>query len=111
MRGEPIGMWAETWRKIWLPLIEQPLAEDIFCKLSREVTKGFKVQPLIESLADIVGDSVQSRGASEKTTAAGLRATCDRHVQHGGNIDPARWFHAISHPRAQPRHRVSEDMR
>ena len=28
MRGEFIGVWAETWREIWLPFIEQPLAED-----------------------------------------------------------------------------------
>jgi len=42
MRGEFIGVWAETSREIWQPLIEQPLdeneggiPEDIFCELFR----------------------------------------------------------------------------
>ena len=30
MRGEFIGVWSETWREIWLPLIEQPFGEDDF---------------------------------------------------------------------------------
>ena len=40
MRGEFIGVWAETRREIWLPLIDQPMDEcdegvpdDIFCEL------------------------------------------------------------------------------
>ena len=79
MRGELIGVWTETWREIWLPLIEQPLheevggvPEDIFCELYREVAKALKAQPSIEALAGIIDDPVQSREAFEKTTVADL---------------------------------------
>jgi hypothetical protein len=47
MRGEFIGVWSETWREIWQPLIDQPLGEndeslreDIFCELYRELSKA-----------------------------------------------------------------------
>jgi hypothetical protein len=76
MRGEFIGVWSETAREIWLPLIEQPLGqseegfdEDIFCDLYRELTKALKSQPSIEALAEIIDDPVQSREAFEKTGA------------------------------------------
>ena len=42
---------------------------------------------------------------------AGVRAACGRHARHGGDVDPARRLHAIPRPRAQPRRRVSGDMR
>jgi hypothetical protein len=49
MRGELIGVWSETWREIWLPLIDQPLGdsdesvpEDIFCELYRELAKALR---------------------------------------------------------------------
>lgn len=36
MRGEFIGVWAETWREIWLPLIEhQDVPDDLFCEVYR----------------------------------------------------------------------------
>ncbi len=79
MRGEFIGVWSETWREIWLPLIDEPLGgsdegvpEDIFCELYRELAKALKAQPSIEALADIIDNPVQSREAFEKTTAADL---------------------------------------
>lgn len=79
MRGECIGVWSETWREIWLPLIDQPpsagndgVPEDIFCELYRELAKALKAQPSIEALADIIDNPVQSREAFEKTTAADL---------------------------------------
>ena len=32
MRGEFLGVWSETWRGIWLPLIDyEDVPEDIFC--------------------------------------------------------------------------------
>src|SRR5688572_14570316 len=47
MRGEFIGVWAETSREIREPLIEKPLGEnneglreDIFCELYRELSKA-----------------------------------------------------------------------
>lgn len=36
MRGEFIGVWSETGREIWLPLIDHySVPEDIFCELYR----------------------------------------------------------------------------
>lgn len=74
MRGEFIGVWSETWREIWLPLIDQPLGdndegipEDIFCELYRELAKALKPPPSIEDLADIIDSPVQSREAFEST--------------------------------------------
>lgn len=84
MRGEFIGVWGETWREIWLPLIDQPfgedgedLAEDIFCDLYRELAKALRTPPSVEALADIIDNPVQSREAFETTAAddmAGERA-------------------------------------
>jgi hypothetical protein len=85
MRGEFIGVWSETWREIWFPLIDEPLREgedgvpeDIFCELYRELAKVLKARPSIEALADIIDDPVQSPEAFEKTTAADL--ACERVV-------------------------------
>jgi hypothetical protein len=78
MRGECIGIWSETWREIWLPLIEdEDIPEDIFCELYRELAQALKSQPTVEALADIIDNPVQSREAFEKTGAndfAGERA-------------------------------------
>ena len=66
MRGEFIGVWSETWRETWLPLIDKPLGkgkegvpQDIFCELYRELAKALRSQPSVEALADIVDDPVQ----------------------------------------------------
>ena len=77
-------MWSETWREIWLPLIEQPLAEDdeglpedIFCELYRALAPALAPRPSVEDLADIIDNPVQSREAFDATTAndfAGERA-------------------------------------
>lgn len=76
MRGEFIGVWAETWREIWQPLIEQSLAEDdvglpedIFCELYRALAPALSPCPSVEDLADIIDDTVQSREALEAVTA------------------------------------------
>lgn len=43
MRGEFIGVWSETWREIWLPLIDQEgVPEDIFCEIYREPTEALQ---------------------------------------------------------------------
>ena len=87
MRGEFIGVWAETWREIWLPLIEKPLdedgeglPEDIFCELYRALEPALSQRPSVENLADIIGNPVQSREAFEALTAndlAGERVLVD----------------------------------
>lgn len=78
MRGEFIGVWSETWREIWLPLIDhEGVAEDIFCELYRALAPTLKNKPSVEALADIIDNPVQSREAFEATGAsdfAGERA-------------------------------------
>lgn len=73
MRGEFIGVWSETWREIWLPLIDhEDVPDDIFCELYRELALALKAKPTVEDLADIIDSPVQSREAFEKTSASGL---------------------------------------
>ena len=68
MRGEFIGVWLDTWREIWLPLIDQEdVPDDIFCELYRELALALKARPTIEELADVIDNQVQSREAFEKT--------------------------------------------
>ena len=78
MHGEFIHVWSETWREIWLPLIDQEgVLEDVFCELYRELAQALKSRPSVEDLADIIDNPVQSREAFEKTSAdaiAGERA-------------------------------------
>src|SRR3990172_11450832 len=78
MRGEFFGVWSETWRDIWAPLIDQEdVPEDIFCELYRELAPALKVRPTVEDLADIIDNPAQSREAFEKASAeaiAGERA-------------------------------------
>jgi hypothetical protein len=78
MRGEFIGVWSETSREIWLPLIDREgVPEDIFCELYRELARALKDQPSVEALADVIDNPVQSREAFETTTEndfAGERA-------------------------------------
>ena len=79
MRGEFIGVWSETWRETWLPLISEPLGDreaevpqDVFCELFRELAEALRSRPSVEALADIIADPVQSREAFEKTSAGDL---------------------------------------
>lgn len=78
MRGECMGVWSETWREIWLPLIDhEDVPEDIFCELYRELAPALKARPSVEDLADVIDNTVQSREAFENTSAdviAGERA-------------------------------------
>jgi hypothetical protein len=78
MRGEFIGVWSETWREVWLPLIDHDrLPEDIFCELYRELASALKNVPSVETLVDIIDNPVQSREAFEHARAediAGERA-------------------------------------
>lgn len=77
MRGEFLGVWSETWREIWQPLMDQPFGEDdeslradIFCELYREFARA-QVRPaeaeavklLVEdtiALKDVFEDAVRS---------------------------------------------------
>jgi len=66
MRGEFIGVWTETWREIWNPLIDQEgVPDDIFSELYREVTVALK-EPSADDAADLViSDAIQLREAFE----------------------------------------------
>jgi len=85
MRGEFIGVWSETWREIWQPLIDQPLEaddervpEDIFCELYRTLAPALSPRPSIEDLADTIDNPMQSREAFAGAAAfAGERALVD----------------------------------
>lgn len=78
MRGEFIGVWSETRREIWLPLIDhEDVPDDIFCELYRALAPALKKPPSVEALADVIDNPVQSREAFEKMGAnelAGERA-------------------------------------
>lgn len=83
MRGEFIGVWSETWREIWQPLIDEPfgengegIPEDIFCELYRELAKALKTPPSVEALADIIDNPLQSREAFEHTRAEDIAGEC-----------------------------------
>lgn len=78
MRGELIGVWSDTWREIWLPLMEhEDVPDDVFCDLYRELAKTLKSPPKVEALADIIASPLKSRDAFERTRSedfAGERA-------------------------------------
>lgn len=73
MRGEFIGVWNETWREIWVPLVdEDDVGGDVFCELYRELSSALRDRPSVQSLADIIDDPMQSRLAFEAVKATDL---------------------------------------
>lgn len=72
MRGEFFCVWSETWREIWLPLIEQSRGEnddsmrqDIFCELYRELSKALRKPTGLAAIDLLVGDGITLREAFE----------------------------------------------
>ena len=52
MRGEFIGVWSETWREIWLPLIDhEDVPDDICCELYRVLAPALQEATGEESAA------------------------------------------------------------
>ncbi len=119
MRGEFIGLWSETWREIWLPLIDPPMndgdegvPEDIFCELFRALAGdpkkpgALKITPSVETSADILDDPLQSRQAFEAITVndlAGERelagffeAAHDALEELGGDALANRYFNLLA---------------
>jgi len=78
MRGEFLGVWSDTWREIWFPLIDhEDIPEDVFCDLYRELAKSLKSPPSAQYLADIIDNPQHSREVFENTKTediAGERA-------------------------------------
>jgi hypothetical protein len=71
MRCEFIGIWPETWREIWLPLIEhEDTPADIFCELYRALAPTLREKLSVEGLADIIDNPVQSLEAFERTNGS-----------------------------------------
>jgi len=113
MRGEFIGVWSETRREIWLPLIDQPLEpndegvpEDIFCELYRELANALKTPQSVEVLADIIDNPLQSREAFEGISAediagehaliAFLESTHEALEELGGDELANRYFNLLA---------------
>jgi len=62
MQGEFIGVWSETYKEIWEPLLlQENVPEDVYCDLYREMSEAFKIKPTIEELAEIIGSTDQSK--------------------------------------------------
>ena len=107
MRSEFIGVWSETWRGIWAPLIDQEdVPEDIFCELYRELAPALRVRPSVEALAGIIDNPAQSREAFERTTTndlAGervivgfLEASHEALDELGGDVLSNSYFNLLS---------------
>lgn len=107
MCGEFMGVWSETWREIWAPLIDQEdVPEDVFCELYRALAPSLKPQPSVEELADVIDSPTQSREAFEGTTADGISG--ERHLvafleaayptldELGGDSLTNRYFNLLS---------------
>jgi hypothetical protein len=70
VRGEFLGVWSETWREIWLPLIDhEDVPEDIFCELYRELAEAFRDPDGPKAVAGAVDDAIQLRTAFERGLA------------------------------------------
>jgi hypothetical protein len=78
MRGEFIGVWAETSREIWDQLAAQEKApDDLYCELYRELAFALKVKPSLEQLANIIDTPIIAKEAFQNTKTedfAGERA-------------------------------------
>lgn len=113
MQGELIGVWSETWREIWLPLVDEPLGEggegvpeDVFCELYRALDPALSPRNSVEDLADIIDDPVQSRAAFEGITETDLaderalagffEAAHDALDELGGDGLTNRYFNLLS---------------
>ncbi len=67
MRGEFIGVWSETWREIWLPLVDyEDVPQDIFCELYRELAPALKDLVGEDALTLPINDAIQLREAFER---------------------------------------------
>lgn len=67
MRGEYIGVWSETWREIWLPLIDhEEVPEDIFCEPYRELAPAMQNPVGEDALTVPIIDAIQLKEAFER---------------------------------------------
>jgi hypothetical protein len=80
MRGELIGVWSETWREIWAPLIDQESSpDDIFCQLYRELAAALKEPSADDAIALAINDAIQMREAFDRAVVlAGIEVDLAR---------------------------------
>src|SRR5437016_2559361 len=91
MRGEFIGVWSETWREIWLPLIDhEHVPKDIFCELYRELAVALRDPPGAEALTLPLMDAIQLRQAFDRALQlAGIsveRSRADEAFENSGAV-------------------------
>lgn len=78
MLGEFMGVWSETWREIWQPLIEGPLREndeglpeDVFCELYRELSNVLRKPFGDAAIHFLLGDAIALRGVFDGAAQRG----------------------------------------
>lgn len=107
MRGELIGVWSETRRNVWQPLIDQGgIPNEVFCDLYRELASALKSPPSAQELADTLTRPIESREAFDTTTSADLRgerelisffeAAHDTLEEFGGDEVSNRYFNLLA---------------
>ena len=79
MRGEFIGVWSETWREIWLPLIDhEDVPDDIFCELYRVLAPALQEATGDEAATLLVDDAVLLREAfHDAVQRSGVKITLE----------------------------------
>jgi hypothetical protein len=71
MRGEFLGVWQETWREIWEPLVNDvDVPADLFCELYRDLDQARKEPSLDESIAAVMNDPLQRREVFDRALFA-----------------------------------------
>lgn len=67
MRGEFAGVWSETVREIWNPLIdEEGVPDDIFSELYRELAVAVREPSADGAVALVINDAIQLREAFDR---------------------------------------------
>lgn len=101
MRGEFIGVWSETWREIWLPLIDQgAVPEDIFCELYRELALALRELDGEHFLAFQINDAIQLREAFERSLVLAEAKIELAHARDAFNASRATELHEPSQRKA-----------
>lgn len=95
MRGEFLGVWSETWREIWQPLITEPhpedsdgLPEDIFCELYRALRGALRKPTGDAAINLLLGDAIALRAAfdraAQRSGKAVVREAVEKALENSG---------------------------
>ena len=70
MRGELSDVWSESWREIWLPLMDrEDVPEDVYCELYDEFRGAARRLSPEEAAALALDDAIQLREAFDDALA------------------------------------------